>query len=238
MQEQAEQYSPGAEDIPHRDKRTQLIELCVFLFLIFPSMVLFFFVRHQEFAGLDIGVLATVFHDLALVCLIAFFVWRNGEPVRRIGWSAREYQKEIWIGVAIFAFVFLAASLIDRLLTAAGFSSSHGTLPSFLTARSPAQYVAISLMIVVVAFAEETIFRGYLMLRLRNITGSDAASVIISSIIFSLGHGYEGTAGMMTVFLIGAVLAMVYLWRKTLVAPMVIHFLQDFVGIVVLPLLK
>jgi membrane protease YdiL (CAAX protease family) len=35
----------------------------------------------------------------------------------------------------------------------------------------------------------------------------------------------------------GVVFAVVYLWRGSLVAPMVMHFLQDFLAIVVLPLL-
>lgn len=233
-----DRHSPAFGDPSGPDRKTQFIELCVFLSLIFPTMVLFFFVRHQKFAGLDITIVATVFHDLAFVGLIAFFVWRNGEPVKRLGWSAGQFQKEVWIGIVLFVAVFMAAGLLDRFFAASGLSSSHGSLPSFLRARGTVQYVALTLMIVVVAFAEETIFRGYLILRLRNLTGSDLGAVIISSIIFSLGHGYEGTAGMITVFFIGGVLATVYIWRKNLVAPMVIHFLQDFVSIVLLPLMR
>ena len=89
----------------------------------------------------------------------------------------------------------------------------------------------------VVAFAEETIFRGYLMLRFRGITASAGWAVVISSVVFSLGHGYEGSAGMISVGVLGAIFAIVYLWRGSLVAPMVMHFLQDFIGIVVMPLL-
>jgi len=40
-----------------------------------------------------------------------------------------------------------------------------------------------------------------------------------------------------TVGVMGAVFAVIYLWRRTLVAPVVIHFLQDFLSIVLLPLL-
>jgi membrane protease YdiL (CAAX protease family) len=35
----------------------------------------------------------------------------------------------------------------------------------------------------------------------------------------------------------GIAFALVYLWRGSLVAPMVLHFLQDGAGIVLLPLL-
>jgi membrane protease YdiL (CAAX protease family) len=42
---------------------------------------------------------------------------------------------------------------------------------------------------------------------------------------------------VVTVGVMGAVFALVYLWRKSLVVPMVMHFLQDFLGTVLLPLL-
>ncbi len=61
--------------------------------------------------------------------------------------------------------------------------------------------------------------------------------MLFSSFIFALGHGYEGTAGVMTVGTMGMVFALVYLWRGSLVAAMVMHFLQDFTGILLLPLL-
>ncbi len=84
---------------------------------------------------------------------------------------------------------------------------------------------------------EETIFRGYLILRFREVTSNTAAAVLLSSVLFSLGHGYEGSAGVITVGVMGLVFALVYLWRRSLVAPMMMHFLQDFIGIVLVPLL-
>jgi membrane protease YdiL (CAAX protease family) len=60
---------------------------------------------------------------------------------------------------------------------------------------------------------------------------------MVSSFIFALGHGYEGSAGVVTVGIMGMVFAMVYLWRGSLVAAIVMHFLQDFTGILLLPLL-
>ena len=42
---------------------------------------------------------------------------------------------------------------------------------------------------------------------------------------------------MVTVGVMGAIFALIYMWRQSLVAPIVMHFLQDFIGIVLLPLL-
>jgi membrane protease YdiL (CAAX protease family) len=62
-------------------------------------------------------------------------------------------------------------------------------------------------------------------------------AVVLSAVIFSLGHGYEGLAGVVTVGVMGLVFALIYLWRRSLVTPIVMHFLQDFISVVLLPLL-
>jgi membrane protease YdiL (CAAX protease family) len=92
-------------------------------------------------------------------------------------------------------------------------------------------------LVAVVALGEETIFRGYLILRLKVITTSPAAA-LLSATIFSLGHGYEGSAGVITVGVMGVIFALIYIWRQSLVAPIVMHFLQDFISIVLVPWLK
>jgi membrane protease YdiL (CAAX protease family) len=85
-----------------------------------------------------------------------------------------------------------------------------------------------------VAFTEESVFRGYLMLRFGQVTGSVVAAVAASSLVFALGHGYEGLSGAISAGVFGALMAVVYRWRGSLVAPIVVHFLQDFTAIVVL----
>jgi membrane protease YdiL (CAAX protease family) len=100
-----------------------------------------------------------------------------------------------------------------------------------------AEFALASVLVAVVALTEESIFRGYLILRFRNVFASPAIAVVLSAVIFSLGHGYEGTAGVITVGVMGFIFALVYVWRRSLVAPMVMHFLQDFLSIVLLPLL-
>ena len=106
-----------------------------------------------------------------------------------------------------------------------------------MTARGPADFLLAIVLVTVVALAEETIFRGYLILRLKAITASPAAAALLSAAIFSLGHGYEGSAGVVTVGVMGVVFAFIYMWRQSLVAPIVIHFLQDFISIILVPLL-
>jgi len=218
-------------------RRRELLEVLVFLFLIVPSMLLSFFVVRQGGLGFVITAWATIGRDLGLVALIVFFLWRNAEPVDRIGCTLDNAGREAALGVGLFFLLFAGTALVESLLRWAGVPAAVTPMPRFLTARGPAEITLALALVAVVAAAEEIIFRGYLIHRLSAVTGRPAVAALLSAIVFSLGHGYEGTSGVITVGVMGMGLASVYLWRRTLVAPIVMHFLQDFVGIVLLPLL-
>jgi len=227
-----------AEEIPQGvpfNMREQVIELLVFLFLIVPSMVLSLFITRSG-ATFPVVAISTIVRDLALVCLILFFLWHNGEHDQRIGWTFQNVWMDILLGVILFFPLLFASGILETILRRMGFSSPTGA-PDYLIPHGPGQLLLALVLVIVVAVAEETIFRGYLILRLRAISGSLGWAVVLSSAIFALGHGYEGSAGLITVGFIGLVYALVYVWRRSLVAPVTMHFLQDFIGIVLLPML-
>jgi len=114
--------------------------------------------------------------------------------------------------------VFFASPYLDQIFRARILSSVH------TDARIPhragsGEYVLAILLVAVVAVTEEIISRGYLILRVTTVTGSSALAIALSSVIFSLGHGYEGTAGVVTVGVIGLTFALVYVWAENLAAP-------------------
>jgi membrane protease YdiL (CAAX protease family) len=215
----------------------QLAEVSVFLFLIVPSMALSFFAVKQGSLSFVLVAFSAIVRDLALVSLILFFIWRNKEPVSRIGWTFKNSGREIALGIVLFVPFSFAMGLFENGLRSVGFSVPSTPLPSFLAARGTAEFLLAVVLVVIVALAEETIFRGYLILRFRGVVANSTVAVLLSAAIFSVGHGYEGSAGVVTVAVMGAIFALVYLWRQSLVAPIVMHFFQDFIGIVLMPLL-
>lgn len=221
--------------------RVQTVEVCVFVFLILPSMVLSFFVSGSgsgSSPSFILGASAITVRDLALLGLVLFFLWRNGESIRTVGWTRDRIMPEIILGIALFIPTFLAGMYIDSLVEKLGLSTpAHEGGPGALVPRTLADFVMAGVLVGVVAVVEETIFRGYLMLRFKAITASTAVAVVLSTALFSVGHGYEGSAGVVTVGFLGFVFAVVYAWRGSVVAPVVMHFLQDFLAIVVVPLL-
>jgi uncharacterized protein len=223
-------YQRGSHQL---DWDYNLIEVLVFLFLIVPSMILSFFVVKMGTLNFQFVAVSTMLRDLSLVSLVLFFLWRNREPLVRLGLTQKNAWRDFFWGVTLFFPVTFGAGLLEGLLRRVGLSApSAAHAPAFLTVQGTGGIALAIVLVVVVALAEETIFRGYLLLRLQGVGLRPWGAAILSSVIFSLGHGYEGSAGVVTVGILGLVLALVYLWRGSLVAPIVIHFLQDFSGIV------
>ncbi|HNR50037.1 MAG TPA: type II CAAX endopeptidase family protein [Deltaproteobacteria bacterium] len=228
------------ESVPafHPSRKVQFFEVTVYLFLIVPSMILSLFAVRQVTVGFALTAFDTIFRDSAMVALILFLLWRNRERVSSIGWRFENSGREILAGVVLFPAVFYFTGLLGSILQEIGFSSPPVSQASFLTPDDPVQMGLAFFLVVVVAIAEETIFRGYLLLRFMNLGLGRVGAVIASSFVFSLGHGYEGSAGVITVGATGAVLAIVYIWRGNLIAPVVIHFLQNLTAILLLPLVS
>jgi membrane protease YdiL (CAAX protease family) len=221
---------------PGLSRRTQVVEVLVFLSLILPAMGSAYFALGKTQVSFAGAAVSAILSDLGLVALLLYFVWRNAEPWSRIGWTMVDASREAVLGIVLFFPMGLIANLVGLAARSAGLTAPT-KLPGFLHVTGAAGIVLGLVLVSVVAVAEETIFRGYLILRFRAAVGGTGTAVALSTILFACGHGYEGLAGMAAVFSIGLMLAGVYLWRGSLVAPVVMHFLQDFSGLV-LPTLR
>ena len=219
------------------NQKARLYELSVFLFLIVPSMALSFFAVKQGVLNFVLVAWATILRDAALVCLILFFLWRNGEPAERMGWNFKNIWRESAVGLGLFIPFYFGAGMLETLLQKAGLSLPLTPVPSYMTPSDMPKIVLAVFLVTIVAVAEETIFRGYLIMRFQDLNTGAPTAIVLSAFLFSIGHGYEGTAGVITVGVMGLVFALVYLWRRSLVAPMIMHCLVDFISIVVVPVL-
>ncbi|MGO9375930.1 MAG: CPBP family intramembrane glutamic endopeptidase [Syntrophobacteraceae bacterium] len=200
-------------------------------------MIIFFFVPKNQNLSFPVYAFSAIFRDLALTSFVVFSLWRNGEPLTLIGWKSSGLKREVTLGVCLFFPVLVIAWLVKRAFQDLGLTTMR-QLPHFLTAKSPWEMLLLCLLLTVAVVTEETVFRGYLILRFYELTARLGPSVIISTAVFTLGHGYEGPAGTGTVGVLGLILALIYLWRKSLIAPMVIHFLVDFIPLLLMPLIK
>jgi len=232
--------APHMEEAPNNSsmapsKKIQAVEVGVFLLLILPSMLLSTALAKPENLTFPLLAGSLLLSDIPLLCLVLYFIWRNGESFPSIGLTLRNGWREAGLGAALFVPLMFGIGLIERLLRAAGLSVPQAA-PSYLVPSESGSQLALALvLLVVVAVSEEVIFRGYLIRRFTALFQKPVFALALSSAVFAIGHGYEKAAGVVGVWILGLVFGAVYLWRRSLVAPMVMHFIQNFIGIILVP---
>ena len=101
-------------------RRVQAVELGVFLLLIVPSMVLSLFVIRQGNLSFPLVAATVIFRDLALVGLVLYFLWRNGEPLAAIGWRRGHLWREIGWGLVLFVPFAFGTGLVEEFFAPSG----------------------------------------------------------------------------------------------------------------------
>jgi uncharacterized protein len=217
-------------------RRQEATELAVFLLLIVPSLALSFAPSGQGTASFPLVAVATILRDLGLLALILLLLSRAQQPLAAIGWVRAGAWREAGLGLLLSVPLFLGTTVLQAALRALGLSGAQSSPPGTTPSGSVGDVLLAVILVVVVAVSEETIFRGYLILRFTRALRSRTWAVILSSVAFAIGHGYEGNAAVVTVGLTGLALALVYIWRGSLIAPVVMHLVLDVVAIVLAPL--
>jgi len=85
------------------------------------------------------------------------------------------------------------------------------------------------LLSVSAALFEEICFRGFIISRLKRLSGSYLIGALAGSLAFALGHLYQGTMGIIITFIYGMLFAGLYIARKSVFPCIVAHFLQDVI---------
>jgi membrane protease YdiL (CAAX protease family) len=86
-----------------------------------------------------------------------------------------------------------------------------------------------------VGLHEEILFRGFFLSRLSVLCRSKAAAIVLTSAVFGSLHFYQGPAGIFQTAALGAVLAVVVTYTRTLWPAIIAHAALDTISIVVAP---
>lgn len=103
--------------------------------------------------------------------------------------------------------------------------------------------VIMIIMWVFAAFGEEFLFRGYYMKGLAELLGNSNYSwllaAIITSLYFGLSHAYQGTTGMISVFLWSLLISILFNKnRNNLLLLVLVHGFNDSIGLTLIYLNK
>lgn len=91
---------------------------------------------------------------------------------------------------------------------------------------SPSERKLFMVLAVTAGICEEILYRGFLMWYVESYTGLTLA-VVISILVFGLGHAYQGRAGILKTGAMGALLVGIYVVSGSLLGPMILHCVTD-----------
>ena len=77
-------------------------------------------------------------------------------------------------------------------------------------------------------YSEELFFRSYLYTKLEELKLGRIHIIITVNILFSLGHFYEGWEGGLNALILGSFFSIIYLWKRNIHIPAIVHGLYNF----------
>lgn len=135
------------------------------------------------------------------------------------------------------AFLVVAAGVLgafDHFLKTAPNQAIRSLIP-----QSPIEVVLFLAASLTAGFCEELIYRGYLQRQFTALTRAVAGGIVLQSIAFALGHGYQGWKYVLLIAVLAAMLGLLAHWRRSLRPGMIAHALQDGIsGIVAAHVLR
>jgi membrane protease YdiL (CAAX protease family) len=179
--------------------------------------------------GLSLGFVTFVSaaDTILLLLLIAWFLRLRGETPRDVFLGSRPIGAETAVGLllapAIVVFMGVAMWGVRRLLPGLPTVPEN---PFGLLAQSPAGAITVLLVALVAGGLREEVQRGFLLHRFRDL-GGPANGLLITSIVFGLGHVVQGWDAVLVTGSLGAFWGALYLFRGSVVAPVISHALAN-----------
>ena len=176
--------------------------------------------------------IVTIIFLWILYGVIYFAVRRENTFVKSIG-LVKLRVLDFARGFAILMTLFMVASLVTLFMASIGFTMP-GEVEMFLPQELVGKLLWV-LMSFTAGFCEESVFRGYLMTRIRLFGkfNSWTVPVILSSLIFGIPHLYQGFAGVVVITFLGAIFAISYVRYKSIWPAIIAHFFLDFLNLFV-----
>lgn len=168
-----------------------------------------------------------------LIALVVAFLFLHGERPSVVLFGRRRVWREALLGALLVPAVFILAMtvlLLVQLLAPALHNVVRNPLESLI--RSPADAALLAVVSVVSGGVREEVQRAFILHRFEQHLGGAAVGLVLFSLIFGAGHAIQGWDAVLTTAVLGAFWGLVYLGRRSTVAPMVSHAGFDLAEIV------
>jgi uncharacterized protein len=174
-------------------------------------------------------VVAAATRGVLLIALLLLLVRVDGQPLAALGivreGALRELAAGAWMTLGTFAVQMAVAIPVALIGAVAGIVTREASQRTEALGVIATQGSVTEFLPAVIAAAafEEVAFRGFLVPRLRALTGSWPLAVVAVSIVFGLGHVYEGALAVAQTAFLGIYFSAMLLLRRRLLGPIAAH---------------
>jgi uncharacterized protein len=161
-----------------------------------------------------------------LVTLIVFFLRRHGERARDVFLGSRPIAREALLGAALAPLLLVAVlALLVALRTLVPALHNVPDNPLAALADSPLAFAVFFVVFLVAGGLREELQRAFLLRRFEQRLGGAWVGLAITSVAFGGGHALQGWDAAIATAVLGFVWGLLYLSRRSTVAPIVSHSL-------------
>ena len=168
--------------------------------------------------------LLSLLDTLAVIGLVLVFLRARGESARGVLLGPRRVLREAWLGIAILPLVFVGV-LIVLVLIVSLFPALHNVprnpLQDLMRTRGDA--IAFGFVVMLAGGVREEVQRGFILHRFDRFLGGAVPGLVVFSVFFGAGHVEQGWDAAIATALLGAAWGLIYLKRRSIVAPVVSH---------------
>jgi uncharacterized protein len=166
------------------------------------------------------------------VATISIVLFREHRPISSIGLRPLRLQS-LGIGVVAGFLISLVFPTMQLLLQKFGLEGYEKGLALFYTLPLWRRVFAV----ITAGVVEETLYRGYGIERVTELTRNRWLGALIPLVLFTLAHSFAwAPSHMITVAVAGALFTMLYLWQRDILLCIVAHTTSNAIGFVIVPL--
>ena len=159
-----------------------------------------------------------------LIALILLFLRSHGERPREVFLGVRPVAAEARAGLPLtFAAYGLALAVLGAIRGVAPWLRTVPENPLQELMRTPTDAALFALVVVVAGGVREELQRAFLLRRFEQSLGGRNVGVVVGSLGFGIGHIVQGADAVVATTVLGVFWALIYLRRRSVVAPMVSH---------------
>ena len=175
---------------------------------------------------LQLGFVAwlSLFDSVLLVALMTFFLYVHGQRVRDVFLGPRRVVAEIRLGVPLMlAALGIAFAILATIRRYAPSLHTVESNPLEELMRTPQDAWLFAVVVVVAGGVREELQRAFLIGRFERWLGGATFGAVVTSLAFGAGHLIQGVDAMIATGVLGVFWAIVYLRRRSVVAPIFSH---------------